>query len=446
VTLSFHLSSVKGINHALSIYNIRKERLKRVDDSRKSSPEELANLSLEPGDYYLVVDHGDRDRRKGNSENPYRLTVERCSEIVSEGEPNDGPEEASPLGPEKPVRGFFSPAFNRENRNREKPMREEDWFYLDLDRQRGDPLLLDVELTGVPGINSVIELYDGEKKLLARSDNQPSGSGEQLEGYGIPEKGRLYVMVASDTYLANVRNPYTLRIQVRTYEQGQEIERNDSREEATPIKGREMEGTLGGATDLDFFRLESLEEGVYRVRLEGGDKDLSFIVMDGEGNRLWEADQYRDGNEILPDVPLETGMFILVKGGVQNENAPYRLTVTPLEKNRALEREPNDSRSTASKPHRNRMIGFQTTGGDKDYYSLDTGGRKSLLCTARGIDDVRMKVSVTDPMGYIIKTIEIAGRKETTFQEMIDGKGYIIVEFSGDNYRDPYLIHCEVQK
>ncbi len=446
VTLTFHLSSVKGINHALSVYNSRKDLLKRVDDSRKSSPEELANLSLDPGDYFLVVDHGDRDRRNSNDENSYTLTVEQCSEIVSEREPNDGPEKAAPLGPEKPVRGFFSPAFNRENRSKENPMREEDWFYLDAEGGPGGPMLLDAKLSGVPGINSLIELYNEKYELLARTDNHPSGSGERLEGFGVPERGRLYIVVASGTYLANVRDTYTISVQLRSHEEGQEIERNDSRGEATLMKGREMRGTLGGATDLDYFRLESLEEGVYMVRLEGGAMDLSFAIYDPEGNRLWDIDNSGDGDEILPNVRLHNGMFILVKGSAMKETAHYRLTLAPLEKNRALEQEPNDTRSTASRPHKNRMIGFQTTGGDRDYFEISTKSRKDLLCTARGIDNVRMKVSITDHMGYIIKAIEVPGRKETTFQEMIDGKGFLIVEFSGDNYRDPYLIHCEVEK
>ena len=57
-----------------------------------------------------------------------------------------------------------------------------------------------------------------------------------------------------------------------------------------------------------------------------------------------------------------------------------------------------------------------------------------------GIKDSILKISITDPLGYIIKTIILEGNESKTFDEMIDRKGYLIVETQKENYKEPYFI------
>src|SRR4030042_7036169 len=143
------LSGVKGINCSIVIWKGYDEPklVKWIDDNRKSSPERFANLSATGGTYYIEILESDRDPKKENRETPYELRVKAREAISEETEPNDSKEEAGPLTPDREVTGFFSPAYNRGNENKDNLHREEDWYMFEANLASDSPALADATLS-----------------------------------------------------------------------------------------------------------------------------------------------------------------------------------------------------------------------------------------------------------------------------------------------------------
>ena len=156
--VDIQLSGVKGLNLAFNIWrgDGNPKLIKWVDDTRKSSPERFSNLSVIPGTYYIEIFQSDRDLKKANKENPYELILKGRDAISEESEPNDSKEEANTIYPDKEITGYFSPAYNRLNNDAQNLHREEDWYVVDVKLKSNSPQLMDVSLTGVTGIDSVI--------------------------------------------------------------------------------------------------------------------------------------------------------------------------------------------------------------------------------------------------------------------------------------------------
>lgn len=55
---------------------------------------------------------------------------------------------------------IIQPAYNRLNTQEENPIREEDWFRVNIDLAMERPGLVDIDLTGVERINPVLALYN----------------------------------------------------------------------------------------------------------------------------------------------------------------------------------------------------------------------------------------------------------------------------------------------
>ena len=75
------------------------------------------------------------------------------------------------------------------------------------------------------------------------------------------------------------------------------------------------------------------------------------------------------------------------------------------------------------------------------YFYLEYPARVRCNFTVKGIKNSKLKISVTDPLGYIIKTVTVAGNQRKSFTEMIDLKGFLIVESEAENYDEPYSIN-----
>ncbi len=60
--------------------------------------------------------------------------------------------------------------------------------------------------------------------------------------------------------------------------------------------------------------------------------------------------------------------------------------------------------------------------------------------TLHGIKNSEIKISITDPLGFVIKTESVNDANSISFNEMIDSKGYVIIESVKENYDEPYTI------
>lgn len=441
------LSGVKGVNHAMQIWRVENSTvspLKIIDDNRKSSPEEIANLHITPGIYIVTVMHGARDEKKGNIENPYMLKITSRQYISEEEEPNDNYTDANLINSGVQITGFYSPGQNLMNEKNE--FREEDWFKFLVDENEELPILADIHLKGVTGVDSVLKLFNNELKEIASSDSSAISGDEAIIGLGINEPGTYYIQVYSKNYQYNNNEPYFINFSLKQHEAGTELEDNNAIERANFITGNEIRGRINYTDDVDFFLYQpEIKNSLYRIELISPPAiDSVITVYDEKKHKIIEADNTGTGEvEVIPNLHL-TGpaYFSIFSRSGFDSNSDYVLRITPFKAQVPIEKEPNNTKQEANLIDK-RISGYITGKGDIDYFLVKHDSRKRLKVNIKGVKNGVIKVSTTDPLGYIIRTVEVKDDQEVEVIETFDKKGYIIVEPVKAAYDDPYHITIE---
>ncbi len=453
IILDIKLSPVKGVNHAIKIWKGEDapELIKMIDDFRKSSPERMCNLSVSPGIYYISVLHGERDLPRGNAENSYTLTVSEHIAEAEETEPNDSISSANPLELDREIKGYFSPAYNRLSSQSDNKMREEDWYSLQIKLENGKPALLDVSLGGVPGVNSVISIFNESMEQIGTSDVNGTGEGEVLNDIGIHASGVYYILAASKNFEANNDVPYRLRAVIREYDSSTEMEPNNDAERANPLGENEMSGRIYPGGDRDYFIFKNnCERCFFRVEaVPPQNMDLVITLLNSEKTKIFESDNSGAGErEVMPNILPAGDFFILISARrdyFEKDNT-YKLNVSRLSPGEEMESEPNDRKEAATKLTGNTIIGFTSKKKDVDYYLLEYKRRARKIFALTGVKGAKLRISVTDPYGYAVKTGEVDGARTVSLREMIDQKGYIIIESLSENYDEPYTLQIREAK
>jgi len=173
--------------------------------------------------------------------------------LASEIEPNNSPDQASLLMLDRPFSGSLEPTSSNE------PL-DLDWYKIFLSGQ--GPQTVKIQISGVPGQDIVLELYDSLGGLLHKTDANTHG-GEEVMYNRTLSPGNYFIAIHSlppdgeGTVVKGI-NQYQLRVSSHTYQSGWEMEPNDREGQASPIKpGQLMRGYLGSPTDRDVFRIES---------------------------------------------------------------------------------------------------------------------------------------------------------------------------------------------
>jgi hypothetical protein len=182
--LSAELSALDRVD--LKIYVVDPEKkdqtkdfeLVKIDHAQVNEEEKLTNCALEPGKNYVRVEAAWKKvddkwvKEAENLDETYSLTLNlRTDEGKEEREPNDKPDRATPIRVGQTLRGTLH------------PMRDEDYYRLDLSGQAG-PRDTTIECTGIPKVDVAIALLGpeldgkGQPKPVAESKK---GRGEQNE-------------------------------------------------------------------------------------------------------------------------------------------------------------------------------------------------------------------------------------------------------------------------
>ena len=444
--LDITISGIKGVNHAIRVWKggITPKELKVIDDNRKSSTERIANIFAEAGTYYIEIFHGSKDPRKENKETPYELLIKRREPGVEESESNDTFDTANPITAESEVAGYYSPAYNRFNKSKDSFNREEDWYAIDVELNDNNPILLDVALSGVTGINSEVYLYDTQKNEIIRADGGHRGDQEELKGIGITESGKYYIMVTCKNYEVNHEEPYFLSVNFREYDASYEMENNNEIGTANEISNNEIAGEINSVKDVDYFIYQNNGSAEHaKIELHTSEKmDGKLVLYNHKMEKLISINNGGNGvHELFPNYYISNNLYIEVSSRSSGKalKDSYRLTVSPLS-GQNYEIEPNDTKGQAMKIVNSLVKGYISKRSDKDYYMLSYDGRRKNDFSIAGVKDGEIKVSVTDQLGYIIKSVVVKGDRTGKLSEMIDKKGYIIVESLKENFENPYTI------
>ncbi len=266
-------------------------------------------------------------------------------------------------------------------------------------------MIVDLILTGVTGVDSLIVLYTSDMKELASSDNAGPGSAEAITGFGIKTTGTYYIVVASKSYQSIHRETYELTFRTNIHDSGSELEPNNSFENAGRISGDTIEGKINYAGDRDYFFYNGLNYGYVRVKLQcDPDLDGTVILYSSEKVKLLEANNGGTGfEEVIPSVFIGNGVYVVINSvKPASANLSYRLNFEKLELEGDFEKEPNDTLKEANQLNKS-IAGFTSFKSDKDYYVVKTGERIKYKINASGPKNGTIRLSTTDQMGYIIK-------------------------------------------
>ena len=203
-------------------------------------------------------------------------TPVRSAEEPQEVEPNDRPSQARPI-----LAGQWTKAFI--GRRAQLASGDVDYFVIDA-AGIGQDEVVEIEASGVEGIDLAIDLArSGVSTPLLTLDSEGRGKGEASRN--VPLRSTRYLLRVRQVQhgnapVENLTEPYRLRWQVRRRVLDEEIEFNDSLEQAQTLElGRPLQGWLGWKGDVDTFCLAP--HGPAQLRLQGVDGlDLMLRLID----------------------------------------------------------------------------------------------------------------------------------------------------------------------
>jgi hypothetical protein len=222
----------------------------------------------------------------------------------SEVEPNNSPAEANPIASGRPIRGQIGKRIGGEQSDR-------DFFRFRVDG--GEPQVLRAEVTGLPNMELMLEVFDGTGKKIVEADNGGVGDGEIVPNLRL-KPGEHYIAVrevwtAGRPATENVSDWYTLTATWKAIEPNHETEPDDVASAALPLTvGETMYGTLGRLDDLDYYYLR------------GPGPQTSGGTLSGEVTGVPGADMrvvvLPEGATMGPPGPLPAGARVFDTGGV----------------------------------------------------------------------------------------------------------------------------------
>jgi FKBP-type peptidyl-prolyl cis-trans isomerase len=238
------LSAVPDVNVRLAFYNEKGNQLKDANFTQKGEPEEIVNLGVTEGIYYINA-YG----FEANDKDKYTLSTKLIAlwEEGQEFEPNDRREQANDIRLDESITGLF------------QVKNDPDWYKLTVD-QTGKNIVR-IDLSSVSGVNSTLYLLDSRGRRIKSSDMRGEGEAEEIINFGVTE-GVYYISVSASKENADER--YTLSTKlIGPWEEGQEFESNDDRNRANEIKLDSMiEGHIQPKDDRDYYLITIPEPGM----------------------------------------------------------------------------------------------------------------------------------------------------------------------------------------
>jgi len=256
------------------------------------------------------------------------------AQTKNETEPNDRQEQANEIRLGQSIQGLF------------QAKGDYDWYKL-VNSQSGRNIIR-IDLTGVAGVNSYLEIYNEKEERLKESDTGDDGEAEAIINFGVTE-GIYYIKVSG--FQRNEKDKYTLSTKLLSpWQEGEEFEPNDDLEQANEIKlGKTTKGFSYPDTDKDWYVFTMPEPGleILVIELSGlGGVDLLLELLDADGQELKEANNGEMGEkETIVRMKVKPGKYyIMVNNYGSNTETAYSLRAgkptvppaTPEEVNKAL--------------------------------------------------------------------------------------------------------------
>ncbi len=366
----------------------------------------------------------------------------------TEVEPNDRPEQSMAIGESTLVSGSLQADSARV---------DEDWYLLFAEHAR----TVDVQVTGIPGTQLLLEVYDVARNRLTVVTGEAEGAPARLPNLTVKDK--LLLKVSSTRKGAG--GAYTLSLLFKDSAGGFEVEPNDRAADATDVTSTPegqgpwvVKGLLGHAADEDYYRIAlaaadstdaggaPLDAGLRAGGVPPPPEEAAAEAPAPDGGAVAALPEVprvplRIGVSAVPGVRLEVQVlseaqaqlflgrgqegqaldqrnvavratdrvvYLVVRSAWtgagkeahrgSNSDVPYTLTVSREAAGANSEFEPNDDMAHATPlPLNGYREGFLSPASDVDYYVLRVTQPSLARFELSGLDKVDLVLSVVEP-------------------------------------------------
>jgi hypothetical protein len=313
--------------------------------------------------------------------------------LIDEKEPDDDREHAQPIEPGKGVKGTLGPP--RTVKGKQVP--DEDIFVYTHNGEPTDGGFDEarIEVTGVAGVDLVLEALDGEGKRLWQANDGGDGAGEVIPNLAVTPGQTFYVRVRPTKPVPTPPGEsYALTVVAGPAPPGEEREPNDDEKTANVLsRVSDASGFFGRRRDEDWLALPGPEAAgagggaMLRVELASVEGVAPSVRVVAGGATVAEARGGR-GEELRlrnVGVPPEAKSVFVVVRAAEGKSSDLRWTLRlgyegVLE---GAEREPNDTAAKATALVVPPGGGVQMAGflwaGDADVYKISGAPEGALV-------------------------------------------------------------------
>lgn len=452
-SLSLHVGGIKDVDFVISVQDKERQELKRFDETSLGGDEQALDLGLSRGEYYLALSN--KNPKADNPSQAYELKVDLQAAEGREREPNDRPLLANPVRPGGVTRGHYFPTQNLLSEAEDKA--EEDWFRVKV--EQAGHFILNLDLSEVPKVDAVLEIYDGNGYLLKEIDAGGPGEPERLEHFGVKGPSEFLLRLRTKPARAGSSEVgYGLLTELLPYDGKSEFEPNDQRLDATPLSGERITGQIGTTGDSDWYQLVVQEEGrkILRADLSAlAAADLKLEVADELGNPIVAVDGMgKEQPEILTGLGVGQGTYYLVvsekTGKFADARREYTLSRTLDGWQEGLEYEMSlSSRAPQALKLGESVDGYLSPKGDVDWYEFNVYQKGRVVVELTGVLNVRWGISLYDQDSRALH--EASAKKpgeSVSFDRELEPGTYWLrlrAEDPGqDNVRDKYTLRLRI--
>lgn len=398
--LTAKIGGIKDVDFAISFFDKDRRELKRVDETTVGGDEQLLDLGVAAGVYYLLV--ANTNEKSNNPGQVYELQAKFDGAAGREREPNDTALTAQTVEAGGLARGHYWPA--KQLLSEEPDAAEEDWYSIQVAKE--GLFLLNIDVSEVTKVDSILEVYDTNGYKLKELDAGGVGEGESLRNFGVRGPGKFDLRLRSkNKNTGNPDVPYDLLTELLPYRGATEFEPNDQRTDATPLNLDSISGTIAPGGDQDWYKVavDSGATQLLRAELSGlAGMDLTLSLRDGLGNELSFIDNMgKEQPEIMTGWGLTGGDYHLVvsekSGKKADSRRSYQLGRKLIPFQAGLEWEPNTSSGTAQALKIGESVdGYFAPKGDEDWYEFNLYQKGVVVLELTGVINAAPALTLFD--------------------------------------------------
>jgi hypothetical protein len=359
------------------------------------------------------------------------------SQVKQETEPNDTKETAQEMQLGESIEGYFQ----KDN--------DYDWYKLVVNKPGKNYIRID--LSGVPGIDSELRLYDEKVNTLWDVRDSDKDGPEQIVHFPV-SPGIYYVRIYGGGKAAKEKYILSTRI-TDPWQEGQESEPNDRFESANELRvGQNVGGYFEKKYDNDWYKLIVDKPGKSLVQIDVTPVpgvNIQLNIRDADGRSIWDIDETGAGGpESIFNLALAQGTYYIQlsarEANINNHYVLHTRILGPWQEGQ--EAEPNDKKENATELRLGQSVeGYYQRDNDYDWYQLvvDKPGKSNIQIDLSAVPGVDEMFEILDKDGKELWRADDASKGEpqsVKYFTIVEGVYYIMVRGYQKNITNKYIL------